>query len=52
MSNLAAIYGAMLASVDFVLMSAGIPTQIAGVFDKLTNHQPVTYRLYVQGAAW
>ncbi len=51
MSNVAALYGAMLAGVDFVLMGAGIPTQIAGALDKLAKHQPVTYRLDVQGAA-
>ncbi len=50
MPNLASLYGAMLAGVDFVLMGAGIPTQIAGVLDKLANHQPVTYRLDVLGA--
>ncbi|MBF8254584.1 MAG: Nitronate monooxygenase [Deltaproteobacteria bacterium] len=50
MPNLASLYGAMLAGVDFVLMGAGIPTQIAGALDKLTAHAPVTYRLDVLGA--
>ncbi|MDQ1300798.1 MAG: hypothetical protein QG637_718, partial [Chloroflexota bacterium] len=31
MPNLASLYGAMLAGVDYVLMGAGIPTQVAGV---------------------
>jgi nitronate monooxygenase len=48
--NLASIYGAMLAGVDYLLMGAGIPTQIAAVLDKLTRHEPVSYRLDVQGA--
>ncbi len=50
MPNLASLYGAMLAGVDVVLMGAGIPTQIAGVLDKLANHEPVSYRVDVQGA--
>ena len=51
MPNLASLYGAMLAGVDYVLMGAGIPTQVAGILDKLSNHEPVSYRLDVQGAA-
>lgn len=50
MPNLASLYGAMLAGVDAVLMGAGIPTQIAGILDRLANHQPVSYRLDVLGA--
>lgn len=49
--NLASLYGAMLAGVDYVLMGAGIPTQVPGILDKLMNHEPVSYRLDVQGAA-
>lgn len=48
--NLASIYGAMLAGVDYLLMGAGIPIQIAAVLDQLTRHEPVSYRLDVQGA--
>ncbi len=51
MPNLASLYGAMIAGVDYVLMGAGIPTQIAGILNKLSDHQPVSYRLDVQGAA-
>ena len=47
--NLASIYGAMLAGVDYLLMGAGIPTQIAAVLDKLARHEPVSYRLDVLG---
>ncbi|NUM45206.1 MAG: nitronate monooxygenase [Anaerolineales bacterium] len=50
MPNLASLYGAMLAGVDVVLMGAGIPTQIAGVLDKLSRHEPVSYRVDVLGA--
>jgi nitronate monooxygenase len=50
MPTLASLYGAMLAGVDVVLMGAGIPTQIAGILDKLSNHEPVSYRLDVHGA--
>jgi NAD(P)H-dependent flavin oxidoreductase YrpB (nitropropane dioxygenase family) len=40
----------MLAGVDYVLMGAGIPTQVAGALDKLAHHKPVSYRLDVHGA--
>jgi NAD(P)H-dependent flavin oxidoreductase YrpB (nitropropane dioxygenase family) len=50
MPNLASLYGAMLAGVDVVLMGAGIPTQVAGILDKLSNHEPVSYRVDVHGA--
>jgi nitronate monooxygenase len=50
MPNLASLYGAMLAGVDYVLMGAGIPTQIAAILDKFADHEPVSYRLDVQGA--
>ncbi|MDO8755650.1 MAG: nitronate monooxygenase, partial [Anaerolineales bacterium] len=50
MPNLASLYGAMLAGVDVVLMGAGIPTQIAGILDKLSNHEKVSYRVDVHGA--
>ncbi len=50
MPTLASLYGAMLAGVDVVLMGAGIPTQIAGILDKLSNHEPVSYRVDVHGA--
>ncbi|MBZ0202798.1 MAG: nitronate monooxygenase [Ignavibacteria bacterium] len=51
MSNLASLYGAMLAGVDYVLMGAGIPIQIAAVLDKLSGHEAVNYRLDVQDSA-
>ena len=48
--TLASLYGAMLAGVDFILMGAGIPTQVAGVLDKLARHEKVSYRLDVKNA--
>lgn len=45
MPTAASLYGAMLAGVDYVLMGAGIPTQIAGILDRLSGHEPVEYRL-------
>lgn len=49
--NLASLYGAMLAGVDYVLMGAGIPTQVAAILDKLANHEPVSYRLDAHGVS-
>ena len=37
--NLATLYGAMLAGVDYVLMGAGIPREIPGALDRLARHQ-------------
>ncbi|MCI0714299.1 MAG: nitronate monooxygenase [Chloroflexi bacterium] len=51
MPNMASLYGAMLAGVDYVIMGAGIPTQIPGILDDLSNHLPVCYRLDVVGTA-
>ena len=49
--NLASLYGAMLAGVDYVLMGAGIPREIPGVLDGLAEHRPVQMRLDVEGDA-
>jgi NAD(P)H-dependent flavin oxidoreductase YrpB (nitropropane dioxygenase family) len=48
--NLSALYGAMLAGVEYVLMGAGIPREIPGVLDALAAHQPASIRLEVDGA--
>jgi nitronate monooxygenase len=48
--NLASLYGAMLAGVDYVLMGAGIPMQIPGASDNFVTHQAAEYRLDVTGA--
>lgn len=50
MPNMASLYGAMLADVDYVIMGAGIPIQIPGILDAFVTHQPAKYRLDVVGA--
>jgi len=47
--NLASLYGAMLARVDYVLMGAGIPREIPGVLDAFAEHRPASIRLDVEG---
>jgi nitronate monooxygenase len=49
--TMASLYGAMLAGVDFVIMGAGIPLQIPGILDRLTNHEEVSYRVDVEGSS-
>lgn len=48
--NLASLYGAMLAGVDYVLMGAGIPREIPGALDRLVDHQPAALKLHVADA--
>ena len=48
--NLAALYGAMLAGVDYVLMGAGIPREIPAVLDAFAAGRPGSIRLDVEGA--
>ncbi len=48
--NLATLYGAMLAGIDYVLMGAGIPKEIPGVLDAFAQHRPASMRLHVEGA--
>jgi nitronate monooxygenase len=47
--NLFALYGAMLAGVDYVIMGAGIPREIPGVLDLLAHHKAVSLKLAVEG---
>jgi nitronate monooxygenase len=49
MPNLASLYGAMLAGVDYVLMGAGIPKEIPGALDALARHEPAMLKLDVDG---
>ena len=49
MPNLASLYGAMLAGVDYVLMGAGIPREIPGALDALARHEPGRIKLDVDG---
>lgn len=51
MPNLASLYGAMLAGVDYVLMGAGIPREIPGVLDAFAEHRKASIRLDVEGLA-
>lgn len=50
MPNLASLYGAMLAGVDYVLMGAGIPREIPGALDALAEHRPARLKLDVDGS--
>ncbi|HEU4565424.1 MAG TPA: nitronate monooxygenase [Gemmatimonadaceae bacterium] len=49
--NLASLYGAMLAGVDYVIMGAGIPREIPGVLDAFAEHRPASLKLDVVGLA-
>lgn len=49
-ANIPALYGAMLAGLDYVIMGAGIPRDIPAILDKLAEHQPVSMNLIVDGA--
>ena len=51
MPNLASLYGAMLAGVDYVLMGAGIPREIPGALDALAEHRRASMRFDVEGLA-
>ncbi|TDQ53730.1 nitronate monooxygenase [Actinorugispora endophytica] len=47
----AAVYGAMLAGVDYVLMGAGIPSEIPALLDALAENRPGRVSVTVEGAA-
>lgn len=49
--TLHALYGAMLAGVDAVLMGAGIPRQIPGILDRLAAGEAAQLRLDITGAS-
>ncbi|MFC7478934.1 nitronate monooxygenase [Luedemannella flava] len=46
----AAVYGAMLAGVDYILMGAGLPTEIPRLLDALAAGRPARLSVTVQGA--
>ncbi len=50
LSNPAAIYGAMLAGVDYILMGAGIPLEIPGLLDAYARGEAGMVRVPVEGA--
>ncbi|MFF5207582.1 nitronate monooxygenase [Streptosporangium sp. NPDC000396] len=50
MATPAAVYGAMLAGVDYVLMGAGIPAEIPRLLDELAAHRPAEVTVTVAGA--
>jgi NAD(P)H-dependent flavin oxidoreductase YrpB (nitropropane dioxygenase family) len=43
--NMATLYGAMLAGVNYVLMGAGIPRDIPGILDELARHAPASMKI-------
>lgn len=45
-----AIYGAMLAGVDYVVVGAGSPPEIPGMISRLASHEPTALALKVFGA--
>ena len=49
--NLPSLYGAVLAGVDYILMGAGIPREIPGALDALSDHRPATLKFEVEGLA-
>lgn len=48
--TLPALYGAMLAGVDCVLMGAGIPRAIPGALDRLAAGEPAELKIDVEGS--
>ena len=48
--NLACIYGAMLADVDYVIMGAGIPREIPGALDLLASNKEASLKVPVVGS--
>jgi NAD(P)H-dependent flavin oxidoreductase YrpB (nitropropane dioxygenase family) len=48
--NLACLYGALLADVDYVIMGAGIPREIPGALDLLSQHLTARLKIPVMGA--
>ncbi|GIH95200.1 nitronate monooxygenase [Planobispora siamensis] len=51
MATPAAAYGALLAGADYVLMGAGIPSEIPRLLDALAAHRPAEVSVTVAGAA-
>ncbi len=49
MPNLATLYGAMMAGVDYVLMGAGIPKEIPGALDAFAEGRKAKMKFFVEG---
>jgi nitronate monooxygenase len=49
MPHLFAIFGAMLAGVDFITMGAGIPDKIPAVIEAYSTENPATYKIPIVG---
>ena len=50
LTQLASIYGAILAGVDYVIVGAGIPREIPGILDSFAENRKASLRLNVAGA--
>ena len=50
MATPSAVYGAMLAGVDFILMGAGIPSEIPHLLNVLAQNEPASLNVSVDGA--
>ena len=49
MATPSAAYGAMLAGVDYILMGAGIPSEIPQLLNRLALHEPASLNVHVDG---
>jgi NAD(P)H-dependent flavin oxidoreductase YrpB (nitropropane dioxygenase family) len=49
--NLACLYGGLLAGVDYVIMGAGIPREIPGALDLLSQNQKASLKIPVAGGS-
>ncbi len=47
--NLSAIYGALIAGVEYILMGAGIPREIPGAIDLLVQNKLASLKIPVEG---
>ena len=48
--NVPSLYGAMLAECDYVIMGAGIPMEIPGILDDLSENKDINYAIHTDGA--
>lgn len=48
--NIYVLYGAILAGVDYVIMGAGIPREIPGIIDGLSNNKVTRLKVYVENS--